>query len=180
MPLHKVENLKQRIKGGAKQDKFTLLINPPAGAPQVGFVEDDYCLVKQVAFVSRRLGKVEAWVQGRKLIIPGDIEFDNEVQFTLYNSPNHDMRQKIIDWMDLIDNYEHNWHTSNPWPLTTTIELMQMDGQGNSLKTYKLMDCFPLEVGSIDMDAANINQITTFTVKFAYSHDVPQPPAGVE
>lgn len=171
MPLFRVENLKERLQGGAKTDKFTMLIHPPVGAPAVGFTNDDYCLVKNINFPSKILGGVEAWVQGRKLIIPGDIEFgDNNISWTMYNTPNHDIRQKLLDWMDYIDDYVTNWHTSDPWHFTTKIDLVQMDGVGNSLKTYTLHYAFPGEIGDISADASQINTIQEFTASFKYSY----------
>lgn len=170
MPLFTVENLKQRLQGGAKKDKFTLLIDNPAGAPEVGLNNDDYCLIQGFNFPERSLGKIDAWVQGRKLIIPGDTEYTNTWNLTLYNTPNHDIRQKLITWMAKMDSYTANWHTTDPWSLVSKAKLIQMDGVGNALKEYTLHNIFPSNIGEVSVNASEINSIQTFSVTFTFSH----------
>lgn len=171
--LFTTDQLKAILRGGAKADKFTLQWGTPKGIPSVAMSENEYALVKSINMVGKELGTVEAWVQGRKLMIPGDSAFSNRLSCTVYNTPTHDIRTKLLNWMAAIDKFESNWHTIDPWDYVVDIELSQMGVNGvdaEKLKTYKYKDCFPITIGDINMDAANINQITTFEVTFAFTY----------
>lgn len=169
MAIYTTEMLKARLNGGAKTDKFGVMFRNPQGAPELGFKDEDYCLITGFAFPSRRVGTIDAWVQGRKLVLPGDTDFGNEWRVTLYNPLNHDMRQKIMDWQKKIDDYESNTHADMLWTLTTEAVIFQLNGAGEKTAQYVVKNIFPKEVGEVEVKGSEQNQIQSFTATFAMS-----------
>lgn len=96
MALWTINDLKASLKGqGAKSDKYMIEIGAPVGVPGLSFGEEDIMLGKATSFPDKTIGQVEAWVQGRKLKIPGDSMFDTDWDVTFYQTPKHELRKKF-------------------------------------------------------------------------------------
>lgn len=169
MGIYNTELLKARLNGGAKTDKFGVIFKNPKGAPELGFTDDDYCLILGYPFPGRKLGSIPVWTQGRKLMLPGDTEFDNTWRVNLYNTLNHDKRQDFINWMNKIDNYKDNTHADTPWDLVSEAIVFQLNGKGEKTAQYLIKNIFPTEVGNIEVKGSEQNQIQTYDVTFTVS-----------
>lgn len=49
-----------------------------------------------------------------------------------------------------------------------TINVEQLDKKGNSIRTWKFLDCWPKELGDIQLDYGTVDQVQTFDVGIAY------------
>ncbi|AEA86383.1 putative tail tube protein [Campylobacter phage PC5] len=170
MPLYTVDKLANALKGGAKSDKYFIEIGTPLGAPEVAFTEEDIILCKTASFPERTLGEVEAFVQGRKLKLPGDSTFDAAWSPVFYQTPDHNIRAKFLTWIDKIDVYKNNYHTCDPYSLMVTAKVHQVNCNGEPVATYEFFNVWPSKVGEIEVAADKTNSIQEFTVDFTYSH----------
>lgn len=170
MPLYTIENLKTALRGGAKSDKYYIELGTPVGAPDVVFRETDTILCFTASFPKRTIGEVDAFVQGRKLKLPGDSVFDQSWELEFYQTPDHDIRSKLITWMNKIDTYIDNYHTCTPQDFMVTARIHQVACDGTPSATYEFYNVFPNEVGDIQVGSDKINEIEKFTVSLTYSH----------
>lgn len=165
-----INDLKAALRGGAKTDKYLIEIGTPVGSPDLAFTKDDIVLVHAASFPARNIGVMNAWVQGRPLKIPGDSSFEETWNITAYQTPDHSGRKKFIQWMDKIDSYINNFHTSVPNDFMVQIRAKQLDQDGNITAEYLLHNCFPTNVGEIELDSKTPNELQSYAVQFTYSH----------
>lgn len=170
MALYTVDKLNAALKGGARSDKYYIEIGSPVGAPGLSFGEDELVLCSVASFPPRNIGEVDAWVQGRKLKLPGDSVFDQTWDIDFYNTPDHDIRSKFIKWANSIDTYINNWHTCFPQDFMVTLKIHQVNCEGNPVATYEIYNAWPSSIGNIEVGADKVNTIETFSVQFTYSH----------
>jgi hypothetical protein len=169
--LYTVEQLKNALKvNGAKADKFTIRFSTPAADSKLTLKTEDMILCKSTSFPDKQIGEMVAWVQGRKLTLPGDTEFTAEWTLEFYNTTDHKLRKMFIDWMDQMDNYETNSHTCNPSTFMVDADVMQLDCKGGIAAGYTFHNMFPSHVEQIDVSGETINTIQVFRVSFRFSH----------
>lgn len=168
--LFTVSTLKQVLKGGAKVDKYTIDFGTPSGNGVFTLGETGIVLCKSASFPDVKIGTVDAWVQGRKLILPGDTAYTNTWAVDFYQTADHNLRQMYINWMKSIDNYIDNNHTCTPADWSIEAVVMQLACDGNPSAKYRFFNMFPTEVSEVKVDGSQINAIQEFTVTFSFSH----------
>lgn len=169
--LYTVAQLKNALQtNGAKSDKFTIRFGTPAGDGSLTLGVDGPILCKSTSFPDKTIGAMDAWIQGRKLTLPGDTSFPEEWSVEFYNTSNHNLRQMFIEWMNKIDNYESNYHTCTPSMFMVDADVMQLDCNGNPIAGYTFHNMFPSNVHNIALSSETINTIQTFEVSFKFSH----------
>lgn len=168
--LYTVSALKQQLNGGAKTDKFTIEFGAPTGNGTFSLGETGAVLCKSSVFPSVKIGSIDAWIQGRKLIIPGDTEYDNNWTVDFYQTANHKLRQMYIEWMKSIDNYIDNNHTCVPADWSVEAVVMQLGCDGIPTAKYRFYNMFPSNISEVKIDGSQINNIQEFNVTFTYSH----------
>lgn len=171
--LFSTDQLKAVLKAGAKADRFSIRF---MGTPNssTNLLENEYALCKSVSFPERNLGAIEVYVHGRKLILSGNTEFgSNEITVNIYNDSSLTLRDKFLRLQDEYDKFtgSTNWaRVDDYWSYFFTTELCQIgQDDGGELRKYLLKDCFPKRVGPIQMDASQINTITTFDLTLGFT-----------
>jgi hypothetical protein len=169
--LYTVNQLKNALQtNGAKTDKFTIRFGTPAGDGSLSLGVDGPILCKATSFPARQIGASEAWIQGRKLPLPGDTTYDEEWELEFYNTTDHKLRQMFNKWMDTIDNYETNSHTCNPSMLMVDADVMQLACDGSIAAGYTFHNMYPANLQVVEVNGETINTIQIFRVSFRFSH----------
>jgi len=168
--LNTVDDLKRELGAGARQSKYSIKIPAPLGDPSLNIGERGRILCKGAPIPGKSLGDVEVWEQGRKLILPGDTEFTNSWRVEFYNRVDLDIQKKMDDWMSAIDSYEENRHIDNPENWVVTLEVAQLDFEGNETAVWELYNAYPRDIGEIRNGDDQTNTISTTEVEFRFSH----------
>ena len=169
MALYTVTQLKNALGQGAKTDRFTIVLDAPAGDATLTLGTDGPVLVKSTTFPDKKIGHCEVYEQGRKLIIPGNTEFNNEWNITFYQTADHNLRKMFINWMNSIDDYTTNNHNCNPSMFMVTGKVQQLSCDGAVSAEYEFHNMFPSSVGAVSVDGEQMNKIQEFEVTFTYS-----------
>lgn len=171
--LFDVATLKAAIGGGAKADKFSIEFGAPTGNASFALGLNEIILCKSTSFPAMKLGDMDVWMQGRKVLIPGDVSFDNSWSLDFYQTADHALRQKFVNWIASIDDYAKNNHTCTPADWSVSAKVYQLGCDGNVVAGYEMFNMYPNQVGSVSVDGERINTIQEFTVDFTYSHWAP-------
>jgi hypothetical protein len=100
------------------------------------------------------------------------------------NTMETDLHRKFMDWSDTIVDTGENYgitnlasavqtgaastiSTGNSWTVT---HLDHNSGQNSTLKTFKLKNTWPIQVGPIQLDMNQDARIAMFNVTLAYTH----------
>jgi Straboviridae tail tube protein Gp19 len=129
------------------------------------------------------LGIVEVGYFGRKIKVAGDRSF---ADWTVNVMCDEDMvsRSFFEAWSDGINTMESNVRETsavNESPGSGNIQagykvdqqITQYGKDGTVLRSYTMVGAWPAEVGAIQLDWDNQNQIITFPVRFAYDFWLP-------
>lgn len=169
--LYNVSQLKAALQtNGAKSDKFTIRFGAPAGDNSLNLGADGQILCKGASFPQKTISSMEAWVQGRRLHLPGNTSYAEDWELEFYNTTDHSLRQMFLSWMDALDNYEKNTHVCNPSMFMVDADVMQLDCNGDASAGYTFHNLFPSQVGAIELSGEASNNIEIFKVQFSFSH----------
>ena len=171
--LFDVATLKAAIGAGAKVDKFSIEFVAPTVNASFALGLNDIILCKSTSFPAVTLGEMDVWVQGRKVLIPGDVSYDNSWSLDFYQTANHALRQKFIQWISQIDDYATNNHTCSPSDWSVNAKVYQLGCDGNIVAGYEMFNMFPKSVSDVKVDGSSINSLQEFSVDFTYSHWTP-------
>jgi hypothetical protein len=59
---------------------------------------------------------------------------------------------------------------TNPTAYQSIIDVMQLDRNGATLRSYKMLGAFPVDISPVGLDFSANDQLSTFTVSFQYQH----------
>lgn len=163
-----LQGLKAVLGEGARSNKYKIVISELGG-------ENVAISAKGSTLPEVTLGQAEVWSQGRKVPLGGDVEYSTW-DVTFYNDPTLQLRKKVEKWIKDIDDYKAN--TSNKLNIGDygkELKATQLNRAGSpSGGTYTFHDAFPVTVSTTELGSDSANQVSEFTVTFAYtywSHD---------
>jgi hypothetical protein len=132
-------------------------------------------LVKSAALPGQSIGTIEVPFRGRRIKLPGDRTFA-DWSITIINDSNFTIRNAFELWMNNIQGMQSNVAGAgfDPSPFNANMfqdwTINQLGRQGNPIKAYKLIGCFPTDISAIDVSYEATDQIEEFTVTLAYSY----------
>lgn len=168
----RVNSLKTKLGMGARPNKYRVLLTIPkaVGASIDGNTLDTIC--KGASIPEKIMGQIEAFSQGRKIILAGDAQFSNSWTLTFYDTENHKLRNAFTKWQEMIDDFEnhsrgiksHNDYMAEP----EVHQLSTIDNKATA--KYKFYNMFPVNVSNLELADETNDQLGEFTVEFAFSH----------
>ena len=134
-------------------------------------------LVKAAQVPAFTIGTIEVpYKAGRRIKIPGDRTFADWT-VTVINDENHTARRAFTAWIEMISKGNYNSPTkSSVNNYYTDLTVSQLNGNGNSIRTYSLINSFPTDVSAVDLSMDSTDTLSEFTVTFQYQYLV----AGTE
>ena len=111
---NKITELKSALGAGARPNKYRVNMSVPAAVQTTSDLSTADVLCKATTFPSVTLGQIEVFIQGRKLVLPGDTAYTNTWTVTLYQTEDHAIRKDMIQWMRQADHFQNNSHSGNP------------------------------------------------------------------
>jgi hypothetical protein len=170
MANSEIEKLKSHLKMGARGNKYKIKIAAPQGAN-----DDDQIntLCKGASIPAKSIGQIEVFTQGRKIVVAGDATYESSWTLTFWNTEDHDLRSKFIDWLKFIDNFDEHKRDATDMNsyMSSSAQVEQLSTVDNSVKaTYEFKNLWPVNISEIELADDQQDTIEEFSVEFAYSH----------
>jgi len=155
------------LKGGARPNLFRAIVNYPAFAAGDNELTSFMCKGAQVP--ADNVENIDVPFLGRQVKFAGDRTFE-PLQLTIYNDVDFPIRNSFELWMQEFNEHASNTGASNPRIYQTDLSVEQLDKQGNVTKQYTFKNCYPTNLGQIDLNYETNNTIEEFqvTVHFDY------------
>jgi hypothetical protein len=165
-----ISNIKAQLtQGGARPTLFRcFLINPinPNADSKFEFM----CKTSQIPTTT--LGVIEVPYMGRKYKIAGDRTYP-EWTCTIMNDEDFAIRHALEQWSNAINGFISNTRnsgaTSAPSSYLSDGFIEQLSKEGRVLRRYRMLGCFPQELGTIDVSWESNDAIEEYSVTFQYS-----------
>ena len=169
--LFRIDEFKTQLKnGGARPNQFQVRIGFPDYVTQNRvLLESSSFLVTVAELPGQTIGTTPVFYRGREVKLAGDKVFA-PFQCTILNDTDFKLRSGIEDWMNGIENNEIKAGRTRPVDYQKIIEVMQLDRNGVTLRSYKMFGAFPVDISPVGLDFSANDQLSTFTVSFQYQN----------
>ena len=125
-------------------------------------------LCKAAQIPASSLGTIEIPYRGRKIKIPGDRTFQ-DWSITIVSDANMQLRSAFEYWSAIFNSHTNNDTVNNFMELMPQWSVTQLLRDGEPLRTYSFIGCYPSEIGAIDLSYENNDAIQEFPVTLNYS-----------
>lgn len=169
MAIRTLANIQRAIGAGARPNMFRVTMS---GGITAGSTSTLSFLTKAAALPSSTIGMIEVpHIGGRRLKIAGDRTFA-EWTTTVMNDSKFDVRDQLESYQKRFVEANHNQSTVGGRETTarTTVQVEQLNNSGGRISVFRLYDCFPSELGAIDLSYDSTDVIEEFPVTWVYSY----------
>ena len=165
-----ITQFKSRLKGGgARANQFKVLLQTfPEGT--AGDISDLSFLCKSTTLPGQTITATVVDFRGRQIKLAGDSRAFEDWSMTVINDTSFSIRNAFEKWMEKINNMATNGGVTNPAEYQTDIIIQQLDRGETVLKTYTLINAFPVSLGEIAVSYDTNDTIEDFTIDFAYEY----------
>ena len=173
-----IDTFKSRITGGgARPNQFKVLMTFPdiattgAGAPGTSgtsLMDDLSFLCSATSLPGQTIGTTSVKFRGRELKLAGDSRTFADWDITVINDSDFKIWNAFEKWMNAINNMSDNTGVTNTSLYQSTAEVIQLDRDGEPLKTMRFIGCFPVKTADIALDYDTENTVEKFDVTLAY------------
>lgn len=169
----RIDDFKNALAGGGSRGNlfrcrttFPTGIGTAAGFENAGRSVE--FMAKSASIPASAVTPVEVQYRGRTLKIPGDRTFEDWT-VNIYNDTNFNIRDSFESWMNLMKSHSGNVGPTRLADMMQDTFVDQLDREGNVIKTYQFVDCFPSALGAMDL-AADSADVQSFDVTFTYQY----------
>ena len=158
-----------QFRGGTRPNRFRVILTYPGlvGSPNV----QDEIVVTAASIPESTIGRIDVPYMGRTIPLPGTRQFPDWT-ISVTNDTTFSHRNAFEKWLNALNAHEGNTQaTLDTRALMATLDVAQLDlNSDNVLKNYKFYNAFPTNLSPIDLSYSNNDQLSSFSVTFAYSH----------
>lgn len=154
--------------GGARPNRFEVVVDFPAFAGGSDAIRKTPFLVSSASFPGSNLGVIEQPFRGRQLKIAGDRTFE-EWEATFLVDIDYQLHDAFEAWHNAINAYNSNTGFQAPSEYLSTVSIHQLDNQDNRVKTKVIKLAWPSVVTPIEFAQDSNDTVATFSVTFAFS-----------
>jgi hypothetical protein len=173
MSVFNVERFKSALtNGGARPNQFYVELSFPtyvAGA-NIAVARAPF-LVSVAELPGQTVNPAIVQYRGREVKFVGDRVYAPWT-VTVLNDAEMSIRTSIEQWMGGMEDNVNKFGRLQPSEYQRDASVYQLDRNGNILKSYKLVNAFPVDLSPVGLDFGANDQISTFTVTFQYQHFV--------
>ena len=159
------------IGDGARPNLFQVTLNFPTIAENgVAAGQKATFMAKSAQLPGSTIGTVPVFYFGRELKFAGNRSF-TDWTLQIINDEDFTIRRAIESWMNGINSHGgnvRNTGAASPTGYTVDAEVTQYGKTGDTLKTYKFVGMYPLDLAPIDLDWSSNDTIEEYGVTFAY------------
>lgn len=153
------------IGGGARGSLFKVSMNVGEFG---GDNQTASFLCKSASLPASTVEPIIVPFRGREVKLAGDKKFE-PWEITIINDTNFNVRNAFERWLNRINSHTTNFGNQAPLSYKREMEVQQLDKAGTSLKTYRMIGCFPSSVGAIELSYDNA-EVEEFAVTIEYDY----------
>ena len=178
MPVNPENNISKFVENFAGGGVRTNLFMVTGTIPDYQTNQAISFLVKAAQIPASSLGTIEVPYRGRRIKLPGDRTFQ-DWSITVISDANMSLRSAFESWSSFFNQHIANITDNAFMQNMPTWSVTQLLRNGDALRSYNFIGCFPSEVGAIDLSYENNDQIAEFPVTLNYSWWEAAPGAAV-
>ena len=176
------------IRGGVRPNLFSVYHTWPIGTDLAEPIVDGVSgskgaavtyMCKSAALPATNVGTVELPFRGRVIKVPGDRTYETWTG-TFYMDDAFALRSAYEKWIELTNGVDKNTASADIVDTWVDIKITQLDKFGGAgvadatklteLRTYKLVQAFPVSVSQVSLAYDNNDSYEEFDVEFAYQY----------
>jgi hypothetical protein len=159
------------IGDGARPNLFSVsLVFPTVATNATAAGQKVTFMAKAAQLPGSTIGTVPVFYFGREMKFPGNRSFADWT-LTIINDEDFVVRNSLESWMNAINSHATNVRNGVAQSSTgysVDALVTQYGKTGDTLKTYKFVGVFPVDVAPIDLDWGSNDSIEEYTATFAY------------
>jgi hypothetical protein len=171
MTTFNVERFKSALtNGGARPNQFAVQLSFPT------FVTNATLAVARAPFLvsvaelpGQTVNPAIVQYRGREVKFVGDRVYAPWT-ITVLNDAEMSIRSAMEQWMNGMEDYANKFGRLQPSEYQRDMQVFQLDRNGNALKSYNIVNAFPVDLSPVALDFGANDQVSTFTVTFQYQH----------
>jgi len=171
MTTFNVERFKSALtNGGARPNQFAVQMSFPtyvAGA-QLAVARAPF-LISVAELPGQTVNPAIVQYRGREVKFVGDRIYA-PFTMTVLNDAEMSIRTSLEQWMGGMEDYAGKFGRLQPSEYQRDMQVFQLDRNGNALKSYSIVNAFPVDLSPVGLDFGANDQISSFTVTFQYQH----------
>ena len=171
MTTFNVERFKSALtNGGARPNQFAVQLSfPTYVASQSLAVARAPFLVSVAELPGQTVNPAIVQYRGREVKFVGDRIYAPWT-ITVLNDAEMSIRTAMEQWMNGMEDYANKFGRLQPSEYQRDMQVFQLDRNGNALKSYNIVNAFPVDLSPVALDFGANDQISSFTVTFQYQH----------
>ena len=171
MTTFNVERFKSALtNGGARPNQFAVQLSfPTFVANQSLAVARAPFLVSVAELPGQTVNPAIVQYRGREVKFVGDRVYAPWT-ITVLNDAEMSIRTAMEQWMNGMEDYAAKTGRLQPSEYQRDMQVFQLDRNGNALKSYNIVNAFPVDLSPVALDFGANDQISSFTVTFQYQH----------
>jgi hypothetical protein len=160
----------QMIGGGARPNQFYVQLTFPTYV-QLGVVAGQQAqfLCRSAQLPASTVEPIQTLYRGRPVQFAGERTFQPWT-VSIYNDTTFNIRNALETWQNGIQNYSTTLGRTNPRDYQVDLSVYQLDRSGAIIKSYQFVDSMPINIGPIQLDFDQQNQIEQFDVEFSFNY----------
>lgn len=171
MTTFNVERFRSALtNGGARPNQFAVQLSFPTyvAAQSIAVARAPF-LINIAELPGQTVNPAIVQYRGREVKFAGDRIFA-PYTITVMNDAEMSIRNGIEQWMGGMEDNASKFGRLQPAEYQRDIDVLQLDRNGNILKSYRLINAFPVDLSPVALDFGANDQISQFTVTFQYQH----------
>ena len=171
MTTFNVERFKSALtNGGARPNQFAVQLSFPTYVTgQALAVARAPFLVSVAELPGQTVNPAIVQYRGREVKFVGDRVY-SPWTITVLNDAEMSIRNAFEQWMGGMEDYATKTGRLQPSEYQRDMQVFQLDRNGNALKSYNIVNSFPVDISPVGLDFGANDQISSFTVTFQYQH----------
>jgi len=171
MTTFNVERFKSALtNGGARPNQFAVQLSFPTYVTSQSLaVARAPFLVSVAELPGQTVNPAIVQYRGREVKFVGDRVYAPWT-ITVLNDAEMSIRTAMEQWMNGMEDYANKFGRLQPSEYQRDMQVFQLDRNGNALKSYNIVNSFPVDLSPVALDFGANDQISTFTVTFQYQH----------
>ena len=171
MTTFNVERFKSALtNGGARPNQFAVQLSFPTYVANASLaVARAPFLVSVAELPGQTVNPAIVQYRGREVKFVGDRVYAPWT-ITVLNDAEMSIRTAMEQWMNGMEDYANKFGRLQPSEYQRDMQVFQLDRNGNALKSYNIINGFPVDLSPVALDFGANDQISSFTVTFQYQH----------
>jgi len=166
------------VNGGTRPNQFAVQLSFPTYVTNAAnAVRQAPYLVSVAELPGQTVNPAIVLYRGREVKFAGDRVFAPWT-ITILNDADMSIRGAMEQWMNGMDDLVVKIGRLNPAEYQRNLDVFQLDRNGKVIKSYQIVNAFPIDVSPVGLDFGANDTISTFTVTWQYQHFVTSQTAG--